>query len=61
MEIYDRWGKKVFFTNDYRESWNGRVLGENNDPQIGVYNYIITVRSLSGEERQYMGSVTLIM
>jgi gliding motility-associated-like protein len=60
MEIYDRWGKKVFETTDYKESWNGKVQGKDGEPQIGVYNYMISVRGMTGEERQYVGSVTLI-
>ena len=39
LKIYDRWGKKVFETYDYKEKWNG---GSNNYyVPNGIYNYTL--------------------
>lgn len=52
MVIYDRWGKKVYESNNYgHEWWDG---SKNAD---GVYYYILHVTD--GVEQEYHGSVTL--
>jgi gliding motility-associated-like protein len=28
LEIYNRWGKRVFSSNSINEGWNGRLNGE---------------------------------
>ena len=38
--IYNRWGKKVFETNDYTRGWNGDINGIKQS--IGNYVYIIS-------------------
>lgn len=36
--VYDRWGKEVFYSNDYKYGWDGMV---NKDPATeGVYYYV---------------------
>jgi gliding motility-associated-like protein len=39
FQIYDRWGKLIFSTNDVREGWNGK--SEGNDCPPGTYGWII--------------------
>jgi gliding motility-associated-like protein len=56
--IYNRWGQKVFETNDINEGWDGRFNGEY--VQSGVYVYYIFIDN--GYEGSYekVGSVTLV-
>jgi gliding motility-associated-like protein len=35
FSVYDRWGKKIFSTQDITEGWDGTYHGHNED--IGVY------------------------
>lgn len=49
MQIYDRWGNKVF----QGESWDG------NNAQAGVYVYAISLNFLNGTSRSFYGDVTL--
>jgi gliding motility-associated-like protein len=39
FEVYDRWGKQVFFTNDVEGGWNGKFKGI--DYEIGTYYYLV--------------------
>jgi len=51
-EIYNRWGRKVFENNDYKNDWDGEKFAE------GVYFYILTV--LDPEQGTKTGHVTII-
>ncbi len=39
LEIYNRYGKKVFQTNDYKDAWDGRMKGE--EQPLGNYTWMI--------------------
>lgn len=41
IAIYDRWGKKVYSSTDYKQYWSGRLNGTNYLVPDGVYYYII--------------------
>lgn len=43
MNIYNRWGERVFTTNDVTKGWNG--IYNNRDAPLGAYVYIIQYRS----------------
>ncbi|MBC7426842.1 MAG: gliding motility-associated C-terminal domain-containing protein [Bacteroidia bacterium] len=58
LEIYDRWGAKIFFTNDMKEGWNGKYMGEN--CKDGVYVYKIRAVGLDNKSFHFKGTVTLI-
>lgn len=58
FKIYDRWGNRVFETNDYNLGWNGKIGNE--DAQEGVYLYIIEAH---GHDRVFFfkqGTLTLL-
>jgi gliding motility-associated-like protein len=57
MQIFDRWGKKIFVTNDYFRPWNGR--SGNTAVQSDVYVYTIRVKDFKGEVHKYVGRVTV--
>lgn len=37
--IYNRWGQRVYFTNNVADGWNGKVNGT--DAEEGYYSYVI--------------------
>ena len=57
LAVYDRWGQKVFSTNDYKKGWDGyfkgRLLG------TGVYAWYCTFRK-SNKNTTLKGTVLLI-
>lgn len=60
LVIWNRWGEKVFFTDDPREAWNG--FQNNNGPACpqGIYPYTFRMIGPRGEVNEKQGSVTLI-
>lgn len=58
MEIYDRWGKRVFQSTDQNEHWDGTFNEKTLSPQTFVY--IITGTNVSGETIKFEGNVTII-
>jgi gliding motility-associated-like protein len=58
LEIYDRWGNKVFGTNDETKGWDGKVSGEY--APAGAYIYQLKYRSKQGEPIEKRGSITLM-
>jgi hypothetical protein len=58
LEIFNRWGQKIFYTNDLDTGWDGMYDGEL-APQA-VYVYKASGRYLSGKEYRKSGSVLLV-
>ena len=56
--VYDRWGEKVFETNDQTIGWDGTYKGKDLNP--GVFTYIVTVNFDDASTISKTGSVTLI-
>lgn len=56
--IFNRWGEKVFETNDVNGAWDGRYKGELLAPD--VYGYYLEVNCLGEGNLQTRGNVTLI-
>jgi gliding motility-associated-like protein len=52
--VYDRWGSKVFETENIAEWWDG------NKAPIGDYSWIITIKDEIGKIRKEVGLVNLI-
>lgn len=59
MEVYSRWGQRVFETTNLQgRGWDGSL---NNIPQPpGVYMYKIVVETQAGQHTEYLGNVTLL-
>jgi gliding motility-associated-like protein len=53
LVIFNRWGKKVFESNDKTIQWNGKI--KNIDAADGVYYYVLDIGS-----KAYNGTITLI-
>ena len=63
LEIYDRWGSKLFNGTDidiknFDEGWNGTLNGKR--VVNGVYVWVALVEFIDGEEIYYTGDVTVI-
>ncbi len=56
--IYDRWGEKVFESNDPEIGWDGIYKGKLMEP--GVYVYYISATVISGEKIIKKGNISLI-
>ena len=50
LSVYDRWGEKVYQTNDIYSGWDGKY--ENVPQDIGVYMYLIEYRTSNSIEKQ---------
>jgi len=57
FEIFDRWGSRVFFTEDVFERWDGSFQGEAVNPGVFLYK---TVHICREEEIVTQGGVTVI-
>ncbi|MFL5742383.1 MAG: gliding motility-associated C-terminal domain-containing protein [Flavisolibacter sp.] len=57
FSIYDRWGNKVFATNDRNKGWDGRVGGS--AAATGVYIFMIRLHK-GKDEQLYKGSFLLM-
>gem|GEM_PF-5629733 len=57
VHVYNRWGQKVFESNDFDEQWFGRFEG-NADP--GLYLWRAVYRFENGQSVEREGGVTLI-
>jgi gliding motility-associated-like protein len=58
MYIFDRWGKQVYYTNDVKQGWDGKIEGS--PAQIGGYVYVLKYGNSAGAVREIRGMVTLV-
>lgn len=58
MKIYNRWGEKLYESNECKNTWNGLYKGVN-VPE-GVYVYIIEAMGADGNRYLLKGDVTLL-
>lgn len=58
LEVYDRWGEKVFQSDDLNNGWDGRFRGIRLPPD--VYGYYCTLRCPDGRSYFKKGNVTLL-
>ncbi len=55
--VYDRWGKKVFESNDESVGWDGLINGK--PANEGVYMWYLQT-SVNGEGKKFKGDVSLM-
>ena len=58
LEIYDRYGRRIFESEDWQRGWNGLINGQM-APQ-GVYVYRLVYRSETGQSEELKGSLMLL-
>ena len=56
--VYNRWGEKVFESNDLNEVWDGRFNGELVSPD--AYGYYLRVTCTDGDVFEKRGNVTVL-
>ena len=59
FEIFDRWGEKVFYTNDPDKGWDGLIKGKPVTTTT-VFSYRLIARDFTGQEHEFVGHVTLL-
>ncbi len=60
MWIYDRWGEKLYYTEDITKGWDGSVKGIQDKDKVDVYTYRAIVTDLWNKEHEYVGHVTVL-
>jgi gliding motility-associated-like protein len=58
INIYSRWGEKLFFSDDINKGWDGNANGQ--ECQTGVYVYHVEVISFDGKVYKFNGTLTLM-
>lgn len=58
LEIYDRWGARVFFANSVNDTWDGTF--KNEDCKQDVYTWTLDLTTLHGKRYTKTGSVMLL-
>lgn len=60
MWIYDRWGEKLYYTEDINKGWDGSVKGKVVQDKMDVYTYKAIVTDLWNKDHEYVGHVTIL-
>ena len=60
IEIFDRWGERVFQADDIEQGWSGKSPNEDYFSPPGVYPYRIVAREHGGDVFEIKGHVVLI-
>jgi gliding motility-associated-like protein len=56
--IFDRWGNRVFETNDQKVCWDGRYIGQ--PMNTGMYVYYLEAELENGDKVSRKGNITLV-
>jgi gliding motility-associated-like protein len=59
LNIFDRWGGKLYQSGNISQPWEGKISGGLDAPQ-GAYVYLIKLKDNKGVEHEYSGTVTLL-
>lgn len=57
LQVFDRWGERVFMTSDLNNGWDGSFKGKT--CQDGTYVWKIQVSTISGDEKFRTGHILL--
>jgi gliding motility-associated-like protein len=61
LNIYDRWGELIWYTEDSNEGWDGKMLKNPVDlVKTDVYVWQLIVRDFKGKQHDFTGHVTLL-
>jgi gliding motility-associated-like protein len=58
VQVFNRYGSKVFESNDYRNTWNGTYKGK--PLPDGTYYYIVSYKLINGKSAYVKGNVTIL-
>jgi gliding motility-associated-like protein len=61
LQIFDRWGKLLWWSTDLDEYWDGTVIGGTGGivPE-DVYVWKVFINDVFGREHHYIGTVTAV-
>jgi gliding motility-associated-like protein len=61
LEVYNRWGTKVYLDNNYKNQWDGKsnIISTNQDLVDGGYYYTITATKLNGTTQILKGFIII--
>lgn len=59
LTIYDRWGEKIFKSNDIKEGWDGKIK-DGNLGETGIYQYRIVILDYKHREKVFVGNISLL-
>jgi gliding motility-associated-like protein len=60
MWIFDRWGERIYYTDDIRKGWDGRRQGKSDVVQQDVYIWKVKLKDVFEKSHEYIGHVTLL-
>ncbi len=60
MQIYDRWGNLVFYSDDIEKHWDAKINGSEERVQADVYVYIIKIKDNKKKVHKYLGDITIM-
>lgn len=60
LQIFNRWGNKVFESKDKTKTWNGKDMNEGGECPAGVYYFIFNYQLRAQDRQSVTGTVTLI-
>jgi len=60
MSIFDRWGERVFYSNNMEVGWNGAKHNVGAILEEGAYVYKIDLLDWKGLQHEYIGHVTIV-
>lgn len=58
LNIYNRWGQRIFHSADMTQGWDGKFGGQLCEP--GLYVYSILIKTLDGKSKTRTGHITLL-
>jgi gliding motility-associated-like protein len=60
LDIYNRWGERIFTTNDMEKGWDGTYMKDGNRAQEDVYVYDAYITDVFGKRFHKYGHVALV-
>lgn len=60
MWIFDRWGEKLFYTDDITKGWDGKAKGSEIKVKNDVYVWKVKIKDVLGKWHDYIGHVTVL-
>ena len=58
IEVFNRWGERVYYSTDINESWDAKYKGV--PVQEDVFFYVVRAVSLEGKQHLYSGTLTVL-
>lgn len=60
MWVFDRWGSSIYYSDNIRKGWNGKVQSKEKDCPQDVYIWKVKLVDVLGKKHDYVGHVTLV-